>query len=358
MTQLVFGGTAADMTDLQRFGFSSHFSSLAPVITGLSTTLVTARDPGTGTTLAARGGFDIGTGNHASVVTGFSATTAAGQSLFDWTLLNATYSMVQPILTTPGNFQTLFTALLNGADHITGGNAPDVLQGREGNDSLNGGAGNDTAVYSGLRGGYTVSRTGTGWQVAARSGNEGTDALQSIEALRFADQQLALVEPASPAGTPPPAYRQSGSFLFDPVFYLLKNPDLVPTVTMAAAAMHYLDTGAAAGHAPNAWFDATYYEARWGDLTPLGLDDATLFQHFNLYGVWEGRSPGPRFQNFDGNRYLADNPDVADYVDAHLPDFLGSRTNGAIAHFIIYGADEQRATFETTGNPIDLGYVA
>ena len=116
MTRLVFGSLAADMTDLQRFGFASYFSGLSPVITSLSTTLVTARDPGTGTTMAAQGGFDLGTANHASVVTGFSATTAAGQPLFNWTVLNATYSMVQPILTTPGNFQTLFTALLNGAD--------------------------------------------------------------------------------------------------------------------------------------------------------------------------------------------------------------------------------------------------
>jgi len=358
MTRLVFGSLAADMTDLQRFGFASYFSGLSPVVTSLSTTLVTARDPGTGTTMAAQGGFDLGTANHASVVTGFSATTAAGQPLFNWTVLNATYTMVQPILTTPGNFQTLFTALLNGADDITGSGAADVLQGREGNDSLNGGAGDDTAVYSGPRGSFTVSRVGAGWQVAARSGAEGTDTLQSVEALRFADQQLALVEPDPPGGTPAPAYRQSGSFLFDPVYYLLTNPGLVPTVSMAAAPRHYLDTGAAAGRAPNAWFDADYYEARWPDLATLGLDDATLFQHFNLYGVWEGRSPGPRFQRFDGDRYLGENPDVAAYVDAHLPDFLGSRTNGAIAHFLIYGADEQRAVFETTGSPIDLGYIA
>ncbi len=93
-------------------------------------------------------------------------------------------------------------------------------------------------------------------------------------------------------------------------------------------------------------------------LTPLYLDDATLFRHYNLYGVWEGRSAGLAFDHFDGGRYLSENPDVAAYVDAHLAGFLGSRTNGAIAHFIIYGAGEQRAAFDTAGQAIDLGYVA
>jgi len=44
-------------------------------------------------------------------------------------------------------------------------------------------------------------------------------------------------------------------------------------------------------------------------------------------------------------------------VDAYVDDFLGSRTNGAIAHFIIYGANEQRVAYDTAGVPVDMGYV-
>ena len=83
------------------------------------------------------------------------------------------------------------------------------------------------------------------------------------------------------------------------------------------------------------------------------LDEATLFQHYNLYGVWEGRSAGTRYHAFDGNDYLARNPDVAAYVDAHVADFLGSRSNGAIAHYIIYGANEGRIAVDATGMAID-----
>jgi hypothetical protein len=69
------------------------------------------------------------------------------------------------------------------------------------------------------------------------------------------------------------------------VFYLLDNPELVPALSRATATQHYLTTGAAEGRWPNAWFDAAYYKNRWPDLTPLNLDNATLFLHYNLYGV-------------------------------------------------------------------------
>ena len=96
-----------------------------------------------------------------------------------------------------------------------------------------------------------------------------------------------------------------------------------------------------------------YYANRWSDLKNLHLDAAILFQHYNLYGVWEGRSAGPMFDHYDGQRYLQDNPDVAAYVDAHVSDFLGSRANGAIAHYIIYGAGEGRIAYDTLGTALE-----
>ena len=59
------------------------------------------------------------------------------------------------------------------------------------------------------------------------------------------------------------------------------------------------------------------------------------------------------FDKFDGTRYLTENPDVAAYVDAYVKDFLGSRTNGAIAHYIIYGANESRLAYDTTGQVLE-----
>ncbi len=175
--------------------------------------------------------------------------------------------------------------------------------------------------------------------------------LDNVERLVFGNQVFELFNAPRVEA---PTYGNSRTFLFDASYYLLSNPDLVPAVGMADAAQHYLDTGAAQGRSPSTWFDAQYYGNRWDDLRRLDFDDATLFLHYNLFGVWEGRSAGPIFDAYDGNRYLRDNPDVAAYVDAYVDDFLGSRTNGAIAHFVIYGANEGRKAYDTAGNPIDM----
>jgi hypothetical protein len=175
-----------------------------------------------------------------------------------------------------------------------------------------------------------------------------------MEKLQFSDKLFDLVNPPR---TSVPDYGKDGGFLFDPVFYLLNNPELVPTVGLDTALQNYRTVGAAQGKAPNSWFSADYYANKWADLKPLQLDDATLFAHYNLYGVWEGRSGGPKFDLFDGNRYLSENRDVAAYVDANVEDFLGSRSNGAIAHFIIYGNNEQRVAYDTAGVAVDMGYI-
>ena len=141
--------------------------------------------------------------------------------------------------------------------------------------------------------------------------------------------------------------------MFDAQKYLEMNPDLACTDSLGSALTHYLNTGAAEDRIPNAWFDADHYRNSYDDLRSSGFDDATLFMHYNLYGVWEGRATNTRLAQFDGERYLDDNPDVAAYVDANLSSFLGSRDNGAIAHFMIYGAQEQRAAFDDSGVKLD-----
>lgn len=94
---------------------------------------------------------------------------------------------------------------------------------------------------------------------------------------------------------------------------------------------------------------------KWSDPRALSVDDATLFTHDNMYGVWEGRSASAEFDQFDGSRYLAENPDVAAYVDSHMP--ASSRNSGALTHFLVYGAQESRAAYDTNGAAIDLGFV-
>jgi serralysin len=239
-------------------------------------------------------------------------------------------------------------------DALIGNEADNWLQGGLGNDRIDGGPGADLSVYAGARDQYAVSVRPGQISVQARDGAGGFDTLVSIERLRFTDAELPLAYQRT-ALAPGPG--KDASFLFDPIYYLLSNTALVPVASTAAALASYREVGAAQGRAPTAWFDSDYYSNRWADLAPLQLDDATLFAHFNLFGVWEGRSPGPRFDDFDGARYLRDYPDVAAYVNGNLGDFLGSQTNGAIAHYLLFGANEQRLAFDSHGAAVDVGYL-
>jgi len=236
-------------------------------------------------------------------------------------------------------------------DLLEGGEGSDDLDGGQGDDTLDGGNGIDTAIYAGNREQYTVSidRVHKTLTITdSRASGEGQDHLSNIEKLQFGNQTFELVNPALEET---PSYGHSHSFLFDSAYYLLSHPELASTVLTQTAADHYLSTGAGLGYSPNDSFDPTYYKSKWADLQ--GLDDATLFMHHNLYGVWEGRSASQKFDHYDGARYLRDNPDVAAYVDAHLADFLGSQSNGALAHYLIHGTDEGRVAYEDSGNMID-----
>ncbi|MDB5366990.1 MAG: protease [Rhodospirillales bacterium] len=104
------------------------------------------------------------------------------------------------------------TELFTGADDVTiaagttienaiGGRGDDVLRGNAANNHLSGGAGNDTldggdgvdtAMFSLAWSNYTITTDGTAYTIAAKSGADGTDALHTIERVRFADGALLL----------------------------------------------------------------------------------------------------------------------------------------------------------------------
>lgn len=79
-----------------------------------------------------------------------------------------------------------------GSDTLAGSNFNDSLQGGGGNDILDGGVGIDTALFSGGRSGYAVTRTPAGYALQDLAGSEGTDTLTSIERLQFSDHCVAL----------------------------------------------------------------------------------------------------------------------------------------------------------------------
>lgn len=81
-------------------------------------------------------------------------------------------------------------------DSVTGWDGNDTLVGLAGNDLLAGGAGTDVARYLGNQSGYRLAALADGrlsvTDTHPANGDEGTDILESVEQLSFADGQMAV----------------------------------------------------------------------------------------------------------------------------------------------------------------------
>lgn len=90
-----------------------------------------------------------------------------------------------------------------GADSVTGSAGNDSVRGGAGNDAIDGGAGTDTAMFSGNRASYVVTRSGGVVQVrdtdALANGDDGTDSLMNVEFVSFLDGTLSLSTPTAVA---------------------------------------------------------------------------------------------------------------------------------------------------------------
>ncbi len=93
---------------------------------------------------------------------------------------------------------------LAGFDILNGDGDDDTLVGGDGDDVLDGGAGdNDVAEFTGQRSDYQVTTVGSTTTVIDQNlldGNDGTDTLTNIRILRFADQDLPLINSAPALG--------------------------------------------------------------------------------------------------------------------------------------------------------------
>jgi hypothetical protein len=111
-----------------------------------------------------------------------------------------------------------FDNLYEGGDEINNiqaGIGSDTITGGGGNDTIDGGEGQDTVVYALNASNYTVtfvSKIGNvfgaltstslgSYQVAAKTGTEGTDTLVNVESLKFADQTASIASFSGGAST-------------------------------------------------------------------------------------------------------------------------------------------------------------
>ncbi len=95
----------------------------------------------------------------------------------------------------------------------------------------------------------------------------------------------------------------AASGLFNPVWYLTQNPDV-----MAAGRdplEHYLRSGSAEGRRPNLAFDPVWYREQYPDVAAAGIEPLA---HYIKRGSAEGRRPSP---HFDPVSYREQHPEVA-----------------------------------------------
>lgn len=99
----------------------------------------------------------------------------------------SSYSFTTAVKAVPGGI--VGTA---GNDSLSGTAGNDSFNGLAGNDIINGGAGLDIAIYAGKRSDFNITPSGTNFTVQDKTGAEGTDTVNQLERLQFADMSVAL----------------------------------------------------------------------------------------------------------------------------------------------------------------------
>lgn len=128
---------------------------------------------------------------------------AAGMGSEDKIIASANYVLLDNV-----HVETMQAADGNAKINLTGnssankliGNAGDnALEGGGGNDDIDGGGGFNTAVFTGARAGYTITRNGDGTYTItdATPGRDGTDTLRNVKYARFSDEIVDLQAPAT-----------------------------------------------------------------------------------------------------------------------------------------------------------------
>ena len=109
--------------------------------------------------------IDIGIGDGPDVYDGgdgvdtlIYASTAMGV-VIDLSLPNDNATGIEIAVDQVANIENIVGG--SGSDSITGSNADNNLKGMAGNDTLDGGLGTDTALFSGQKSGYTLTRSGS-----------------------------------------------------------------------------------------------------------------------------------------------------------------------------------------------------
>lgn len=190
-----------------------------------------------------------------------------------------------------------------GNDYLAGGVGDDMIIGGTGDDRILGGDGLDVVRYEGRLGAggdYTLVRGNDGALTLTASNGEGTDTLSGVEVITFG---VSVWTSGIAAGQV-----QTG---FDEALYLSRYGDVASAVRngqLESGWQHFQLYGQKEGRSPNALFDTAYYLSEYKDVAAaVARSEVTAWGHFSQYGWKEGRDPSAWFNT---KAYLAANEDV------------------------------------------------
>lgn len=211
----------------------------------------------------------------------------------------------------------------DGDDILIGNEAGNVLMAGRGHNIVDGGAGLDVARFIGESVHYTVDHVGGAMTVTSHTlAGGGTDILYNVELLRFEDQVVLTRVPVN-----------VGADLFDEDAYLMQNPDVQAAVMngqLQSGRQHYEIWGVKEGRNPNMLFDEQWYLSTHADVAQAVANGllASGFQHYRLWGWQEGRDPSAWM-------------DVSSYLDTYV-DVAAAEIN-PLQHYLVYGIHEGRS---------------
>lgn len=258
--------------------------------------------------------FSFGPGSDDVDLSGLSSVTVSGGAGSDLIIGG---SQASSIFGDVGNDRLVGSP---GADALDGGVGADTISGAGGSDTINGGDGTDLLRLAGRPDDYLFQQTAAGWSIHA--GRSTVITVANMEQVQFGPGTAQAIETAP-------------SVDFNAEAYLARYADLRAAfgADPVKAFQHYQTYGIAEGRAVTETpFNALNYTASHPDLIrAFGTDTAAAARHFAEYGQAEGRTV-----SFDPLVYAAGYNDLA--------RLIGTDAGAAAAHYITYGATEGRAT--------------
>jgi len=329
------------------------------------------------------GGADTDTVKYQSATLDINVNLTTGQASGDPVIGTDTLSNIENVIGGSGNDTITGNATANlleggigndaiagvaGDDTLIGGAGDDRLTGGAGNDLLQGGGDGDTAVLSGDRSDYTVTlESGQIILTDNRVGGDGTDTLEGIETVQFADKAVSAADLTNTNVAPTEILLSNSTIDENAVGAVIgtisvTDPDFGDTHTFTLSDARFQIVGGQLVLAPGESLDFEAEPSISIDITAKDAGNLTFTQNFIINVIDVNEPPSPPIDNNIAANLVSENaadgtavgitahatdPDAGDSVTYDLTDDAGGRFAINAATGVVTVADGSLLNFES-----------